>query len=233
MTQELSQLSLLDERDDRFGFRDLAGVHVSRKSSAPSIGLANVRLHLSVLRDIQVEHLGGRTNKYGQFVFAVDEARDDPDELFERAQAADQMGDMAKAERFQACAASGLSGARDEFDPAAIVQFKDARAPNHRSTTTERRNSTAIRAFWIGRGMEYPGILFPTPQPRGWCETRGFTVFDVPRPTRRHYNRIRPHASLGYKPPAPEVYVPALAAWQAALRRTAAPATLAPEPTLN
>jgi hypothetical protein len=97
-------------------------VHVSRKSSAPSIGLANVRLHLSVLRDIQVEHLGGRTNKYGQFVFAVDEARDDPDELFERAQAADQMGDMAKAERFQACAASGLSGARDEFDPAAIVQ---------------------------------------------------------------------------------------------------------------
>jgi len=84
LTQELSQLSLLDERDDRFGFRDLAGVHVSRKSSAPSIGLANVRLHLSVLRDIQVEHLGGRTNKYGQFVFAVDEARDDPDELFER-----------------------------------------------------------------------------------------------------------------------------------------------------
>jgi putative transposase len=29
---------------------------------------------------------------------------------------------------------------------------------------------------------------------------------------RRHYNRIRPHASLGYKPLAPEVLVPALAA---------------------
>jgi putative transposase len=25
---------------------------------------------------------------------------------------------------------------------------------------------------------------------------------------RRHYNTIRPHASLGYKPPAPEVFVP-------------------------
>jgi len=24
------------------------------------------------------------------------------------------------------------------------------------------------------------------------------------------YNTIRPHASLGYKPPAPEVFVPAL-----------------------
>jgi putative transposase len=30
---------------------------------------------------------------------------------------------------------------------------------------------------------------------------------------RRHYNAVRPHASLGYKPPAPEVFVPALAAW--------------------
>src|SRR5262249_36000565 len=44
---------------------------------------------------------------------------------------------------------------------------------------------------------------------------------------RRHYNTIRPHASLGYKPPAPEVFVPAFAAWPAALRRPASPATLA------
>jgi len=28
---------------------------------------------------------------------------------------------------------------------------------------------------------------------------------------RRHYNTIRPHESLGYKPPAPEVFVPAFA----------------------
>ena len=33
------------------------------------------------------------------------------------------------------------------------------------------------------------------------------------------YKTIRPHASLGYKPPAPEVFVPAFAAWPAALRR--------------
>ena len=30
---------------------------------------------------------------------------------------------------------------------------------------------------------------------------------------RRHYNTIRPHASIGYKPPAPEVFVPAFTAW--------------------
>jgi putative transposase len=29
---------------------------------------------------------------------------------------------------------------------------------------------------------------------------------------RHHYNTIRPHASLGYKPPVPEVFVPVFAA---------------------
>ena len=33
---------------------------------------------------------------------------------------------------------------------------------------------------------------------------------------RRHYNAVRPHASLGYRPPAPEVFVPALTAWPSA-----------------
>jgi putative transposase len=52
---------------------------------------------------------------------------------------------------------------------------------------------------------------------------------------RRHYNTVRPHASLGYRPPAPEVFVPAFAAWPAALTRPAPPArlTLAQRPTLN
>ena len=50
---------------------------------------------------------------------------------------------------------------------------------------------------------------------------------------RRHYNAVRPHASLGYKPPAPEVLIPAIAAWPAALHRTAPPATLAQRSTMN
>ena len=50
---------------------------------------------------------------------------------------------------------------------------------------------------------------------------------------RRHYNAIRPHASLGYKPPAPEVFMPALIAWPAPPRRPASPATLAQPPALN
>ena len=43
---------------------------------------------------------------------------------------------------------------------------------------------------------------------------------------RRHYNTVRPHGSLGYRPPAPEVFVPALAAWPSPPTRTAATATL-------
>jgi putative transposase len=49
---------------------------------------------------------------------------------------------------------------------------------------------------------------------------------------RRHYNTVRPHASIGYRAPAPEVFIPALAAWPAAQPRPAPPAmpTLAPRP---
>jgi tetratricopeptide (TPR) repeat protein len=118
MIRELAQLSLLDERDGRFGFRDLAsarqiakllndGVRLSEIIRAvseirkwlPDVGLAAVRLHAGALSDVQVEQSGGRTDKYGQFVFAVDDARDDPDALFDRAHAAEQMGDIHEAER--------------------------------------------------------------------------------------------------------------------------------------
>ena len=44
---------------------------------------------------------------------------------------------------------------------------------------------------------------------------------------RRHYNAVRPHASLGYKPPAPEVFVPSLASWPPA-RATPAPSSTKP-----
>jgi transposase InsO family protein len=51
---------------------------------------------------------------------------------------------------------------------------------------------------------------------------------------RRHYNAVRPHASLGYKPPAPEVFVKAFTAWPASHIPTAAPAKrLAPVQALN
>lgn len=41
---------------------------------------------------------------------------------------------------------------------------------------------------------------------------------------RRHFNAIRPHQSLGYRAPAPEVFVPAIAAWPYS-RATPAPSS--------
>lgn len=52
---------------------------------------------------------------------------------------------------------------------------------------------------------------------------------------RQHYNRVRPHASLGYRPPAPEMFVPGLGAWPPALHAGAPAATLnlARRPPMN
>ena len=50
---------------------------------------------------------------------------------------------------------------------------------------------------------------------------------------RRHYNTVRPHESLGYKPPAPEVFVPKIAARSAPQPRPAPPPALVPRPSLN
>lgn len=52
---------------------------------------------------------------------------------------------------------------------------------------------------------------------------------------RQHYNTVRPHASLGYKPPAPEVFVPCLTARPPPRDGSATPAalTLVQRPRLN
>ena len=118
MIRELAQFGLLDERGGRFGFRDLAsarqiaklladGVRLSEiirgvseiRKWLPEVGLANVRLHPGTLNSLEVEQLGGRTDKRGQFVLAVEESRHNPDDLFEQAQSAEAAGDIAEAER--------------------------------------------------------------------------------------------------------------------------------------
>jgi BRCA1 C Terminus (BRCT) domain len=89
--QELVQFGLLDERCGRFGFRDLAsarqiarlladGVRLSEiirgvseiRRWLPEVGLSNVRLRPGPGNTLEVEQPGGRTDKRGQFLFAVD-----------------------------------------------------------------------------------------------------------------------------------------------------------------
>ena len=50
---------------------------------------------------------------------------------------------------------------------------------------------------------------------------------------RRYFNTVRPHGSLGYKPPAPEVFIPAMTARATAQPRPATPPALASRPTAH
>lgn len=50
---------------------------------------------------------------------------------------------------------------------------------------------------------------------------------------RRHCNIELPHGSLGYKPPAPEVFIPAFAARAPAQLQSAPPPALARRPTMH
>jgi tetratricopeptide (TPR) repeat protein len=118
MIRELAHLGLLDERAGRFGFRDLAsarqiaklladGVRLSEIIRAvsqirkwlPEVGLAKLRFHPGPHHSLEVEQPGGRTDKHGQFVLAVNESPLNPDELFEQAQSAEDDGNIAEAER--------------------------------------------------------------------------------------------------------------------------------------
>jgi Tetratricopeptide repeat len=116
--QELAQFGLLDERGGQFGFRDLASARQIAKLLAdgvtlseiirgvsqirkwmPDVGLANVRFHPGPHRSLEVEQAGGRTDKNGQFVLAIDESQITPVDLFQRALLAEENGDIAGAER--------------------------------------------------------------------------------------------------------------------------------------
>jgi tetratricopeptide (TPR) repeat protein len=65
----------------------------------PEVGLANVRLHPGSHYGLEVEQPGGRTDQHGQLVLAVDQSQDNPDDLFEQAQSAEEAQDIAEAER--------------------------------------------------------------------------------------------------------------------------------------
>jgi tetratricopeptide (TPR) repeat protein len=65
----------------------------------PEVGLASVRLHAGHHHSLEVEQPSGRTDRHGQFVLAVDQFQNSPDDLFEQAQSAEGVGDITEAER--------------------------------------------------------------------------------------------------------------------------------------
>ena len=118
VVEELTAFGLLDCREAHYGFRDLtaarqlasllgSGIALSVITASlrdirkwlPDAALSNLRLYPSSSDTILVEHVKGWTDKRGQFLLPVESAREDADELFEQAQAAEDSGDAGIAER--------------------------------------------------------------------------------------------------------------------------------------
>ena len=116
--QELTRFGLLNPRGGLFGFRDLAsarqvaslfanGIALSEiirsvkeiRAWLPEADLSNLRLQPGTHHALEVEQREGRTDKRGQFVLPVNPPEQNADALFEEAQAAEEAGDIAKAER--------------------------------------------------------------------------------------------------------------------------------------
>ena len=108
--------------------------------------------------------------------------------------------------------------------------------PGHiRSDNGSEFVAKAVREWITAVGARTAYIEPGSPWENGYCESFNSKLRDemlkgeifytlqeaqvIIENWRRHYNTVRPHSSLGYRPPAPEVLVPA--------------SKLAPRPTLN
>jgi tetratricopeptide (TPR) repeat protein len=157
--QEVVQFGLLDERGGQFGFRDLAsarqiaklladGVRLSEivrgiseiRKWLPEVGLSNMRFRAGPHNSLEIEQPGGRTDKRGQFLFAVDGSAQSPDDLFDRARSAEQMGDTAEAERFYCLLMKG-----DPADASAPFNLGNMLRANGRYVQAEAAFRTATR----------------------------------------------------------------------------------------
>jgi len=115
---QLAMFGLIEPKDARYGFRDLAaarqiaallasGVALSAITKSlheirkwlPDAQLSNLRLFPESADRLLIEQMQGRTEKSGQFVLPVEPSDDDADALFAAAQAAEEAGDAENAER--------------------------------------------------------------------------------------------------------------------------------------
>jgi tetratricopeptide (TPR) repeat protein len=116
--EQLAMFGLIEPKGGLYGFRDLAaarqiagllasGIPLSVVTKSlhdirkwlPDARLSNLRLFPESADRILIEQMKGRTDKTGQFVMEVEAGNEDPDALFRAAQAAEDAGDAATAER--------------------------------------------------------------------------------------------------------------------------------------
>ena len=160
VVDRLAAFGLLDCRDGRYGFRDLAaarqlagllqsGVALSTITQSlhevrkwlPDAAPCNLRLYPAASDAILIEHMQGRTDKSGQFVLPVEDSREDADALFEEAQAAEQAKGLETAERLYRKVMR-----IDPADPAAAFNLGNLLRSTGRTVEAEAAYRAATRA---------------------------------------------------------------------------------------
>jgi tetratricopeptide (TPR) repeat protein len=158
--EQLAMLGLIEPRGNLFGFRDLAaarqvaGLLAAKVTLAvitrslhdirkwlPDARLSSVRLFPDSSDRLLVEHMNGRTDKKGQFVLDVEKPADDADSLFDEAQAAEEQGDLAAAERLYRRVMK-----MDPGDPAAPFNLGNLLRANGRKLEAETAYRAAVKA---------------------------------------------------------------------------------------
>ncbi len=160
IVERLTLLGLIDARDGLYGFRDLAAARqISRllacgtplsviihslyeiRKWLPDARLWNVRLFPESSGRLMVEQPEGRADKRGQFVLPVGSPADDPEAVFEQAQAAEEAGDPALAESLYRRVIK-----LDPADPAAAFNLGNLLRGQKRQVEAEAAYRAAVKA---------------------------------------------------------------------------------------
>jgi tetratricopeptide (TPR) repeat protein len=158
--EQLAEFGLIDPREGRYRFRDLAaarqlaelfaagiGLSVVTRSLQdirkwlPDAGLSNLTLFPAARDKLLVEQFKGRADQKGQFVLPVGEPQENPDALFEQAQAAEGAGDPEAAERLYRRVMK-----LDPGDPVAAFNLGNLMRAGGRKTEAEAVYRTAVKA---------------------------------------------------------------------------------------
>jgi tetratricopeptide (TPR) repeat protein len=160
VVDQLMMFGLIEGRGGAFGFRDLAAARqiaglfaagtplsaITKSLSEirkwlPDARLSNLRLFPESSDRILVEQMKGRTDNTGQFILDVDPPEDDPDAVFEDAQAAEESGDGAAAEQLYRRAMK-----MDPGDPAAPFNLGNVLRAAGRNLEAETAYRAAVKA---------------------------------------------------------------------------------------
>jgi tetratricopeptide (TPR) repeat protein len=158
--ERLAAFGVLDPREGRHRFRDLAAARqvaelfaggvtlsvITRSLCAiqqwlPDAGLSNLRLFPASGDAILVEQLKGRTDQRGQFVLPIDGPDENPDALFEQAQAAEEAHEAETAERLYRRVMT-----IDPDDPAAAFNLGNLLRTTGRKVDAEKAYRAASKA---------------------------------------------------------------------------------------